>query len=456
MMAGRAAQVGLPTRIGFGVGDFGFLLVWQGTTLFLMYFYTDVLGIDPIVAGAIYLAAMIWDAITDPLIATLADRSNSRWGKYRPWIFFGAIPFGLSYALAFSGTPTQLIAPWLWALITHIILRSAYTVVSMPFSAMQARLTTDGDERAVLAGYRMVGAASGGLAVALLTPSLVAAFGMGDEGRGYFYAACFAGLLAAVGLTYSALTMKEPANAPKSTQTASFWGDLGQLYGLAMRNDQLLRVFGIITVGTICLGMFGKNLLYFFKYDAERMDLITIALLLPAAMLILATPFWVRFAKRTSKRIALRNGLLISAAGYLVFFLTPSTFIPGIMGSIAIIGIGGAALPVMFWSMLPDTVDYGEARVGIRAEARTFGLATFAQKAATGINALLLGLLLSAVGFEANAQQPAETLLGIKSIMALVPLAGAIAILWFLKGYVLDASTHGEIQQSLGRSGLEK
>ncbi|MEL7452335.1 MAG: MFS transporter [Pseudomonadota bacterium] len=158
-----SSPVPLTVRVGFGVGDFGFLLVWQGTALFLMYFYTDVLGIAPTVAGLIYLAAMVWDAVTDPVIASLADRTRTRLGKYRPWLLFGAAPFALAYPLAFSAPPDWLpVSVVVWALITHVALRTAYTIVSMPFNSLQARLTSDAQERAVLAGFRMVGAASGG------------------------------------------------------------------------------------------------------------------------------------------------------------------------------------------------------------------------------------------------------------------------------------------------------
>ncbi len=444
-------QVALPTRIGFGVGDFGFVMVWQGTTLFLMYFYTDVLAISPFIAGAIYLAAMIWDAITDPVIATMAERSQTRWGKYRPWIFAGAIPFGLSYMLAFSTSPADWLAPWVWALSTHIVLRTAYTVVSMPFNAMQARLTSDSDERTTLSGFRMIGAAIGGLFVVVLTPLLVAAIGDGNEARGYFWAACVAGTLATMGLFYCSITMREPTNAPASSISNSFLRDLAQGYGLIRKNGQLLRVFGVIVVGTVCLGMFSKNVLYHFKYDVDRPDLVTTALLLPALLLIVATPFWVWLSKGTSKSRTLQIGLGIALLGYLGFFLNPSDFIPTSLLAIGLIGLGTSALPVMFWSMLPDTIDYGQSITGERVEARTFGIATFAQKAAVGINALILGGLLSMIGFEANTIQSANTLIAMKAIMALVPAIGTLIIFWLLRGYCLDRATHKAIQISLGQ-----
>ncbi|MEL6113552.1 MAG: MFS transporter, partial [Pseudomonadota bacterium] len=215
-----SSPVPLTVRIGFGVGDFGFLLVWQGTALFLMYFYTDVLGIAPTIAGLIYLIAMVWDAVTDPVIASLADRTRTRMGKYRPWLLFGAAPFGLAYPLAFSAPPDWLpLSIIAWALLTHVALRTAYTVVSMPFNSLQARLTSDSQERSVLAGFRMVGAASGGLAVVFLTPMLVTQFGEAREAEAYFTAAAIAGVISFLALMYCFATMREPEMEDEPTET---------------------------------------------------------------------------------------------------------------------------------------------------------------------------------------------------------------------------------------------
>lgn len=449
-----SSPVPLSVRFGFGVGDFGFLLVWQGTALFLMYFYTDVLGIAPAVAGMIYLIAMVWDAITDPVIASLADRTQSRWGKYRPWLLFGALPFAVSYPLAFSAPPTVwpfgLIA---WALLTHILLRSAYTVVSMPFSSLQARLTPDAQERSVLAGFRMVGAASGGLAVVFFTPVLVGQFGPQREAEAYFTAAVLAGCITFFCLIFCFLTMREPDRGGAADTT--LFEDLKSIGPMFVRNPPLIRVFTVIIISSICIGMFGKNILYYFKYDLQRPELAVYALVLPAAMLIVAVPFWVWVAGKTSKKTSMSLGVTLAAIGYLGFFLNPTDSFPIILSMIALTGIGGAAIAVMYWAMLPDTVEFGEATTGIRAEAKTFGFASFAQKAAVGINAALLGLLLSIVGFEANVAQSEPTLLGMKAIMALIPALGALAILWILRGYTLDQQAHQTLVQRIRSSAAE-
>lgn len=447
-----SSGVPLAARFGFGVGDMSFNLVWQGTTLFLMYFYTDVLGIPPTVSGAIYLIAMIWDAVTDPIIAALADRTHTGMGKYRPWLLYGSVPFAISYPLAFSTPPAWLpIDIVAWSLITHIALRTSYTVVSMPFNSLQARLTGDAQERAVLAGYRMVGAAAGGLMVVFLTPILVGYYGVEREAEAYFTAACVVGAVTLFTLLYCFFSMREPNLSP-GPQAATLWHDLKSIGPLFLSNPPLIRVFAIIIIASICLGMFGKNMLYHFKYYLKAPDMAVYGLALPAVLLIFAVPFWVWVAGRTSKKTAMNAGVVIALAGYLAFFFNPVASVPLTLGAILLTAFGGSALAVMFWAMLPDTVEYGEAISGVRAEAKTFGFATFAQKAAVGINAVLLGGLLSVAGFEPNAEQSDATLLGMKAIMALVPAIGAGAILLILRGYTLDRARHAELVAQIARS----
>ena len=396
----QSKKISFVTQTGFSLGDFSFNLVWQGTALFLMYFYTDVIGIDPKVAGIIYLIAMVWDAITDPIIAALADRTRTKWGRYRPWLLFGALPFAASYPLAFSSFGSPSISPVAWALFTHILLRTTYTIVGTPFNSLQARLTDDAQERSVIAGFRMVGAALGSIAVIIFTPVLVAKFGEGREAEAYFMAACIAAAFAFFGIMFCFFTMKEPKETASDEILPSLWGDIKSIGPIFTKNPPLMRVFGIIVIGSICIGMFSKNVLYYFKYDVGRPDLIMWALFLPALLFILMVPVWVWLAGRKSKKFALTLGMVIGLVGYLAFYFNQSHSTEIIIGTILLFSVGTSSLPVMFWSMLPDTVEYGEAITGIRAEAKTFGFGTFAQKSAIGVNALLLGFLLSGVAMK--------------------------------------------------------
>lgn len=443
---GRSNSITMLTRTGFSFGDFSFNLIWQGTALFLMYYYTDVVGIAPAVAGTIYLIAMIWDAITDPIIAALADRTRTKWGRYRPWLLFGALPFAVSYPLAFSSFEALPVSPVIWALFTHILLRTTYTIVGTPFNSLQARLTDDAQERSVIAGFRMVGAALGSIAVIILTPVLVSKFGDAREAEAYFMAACLSAGFAFIGIMFCFFTMREPKEPTVKENLPSLWDDIKSIGPIFIKNPPLIRVFGVIVIGSICLSMFSKNILYYFKYDVGRPELIMWALFLPVLLFMLMVPIWVWVAGRKSKKTALTIGMTIALFGYLAFFFNPSHSTEMIMATILLISLGTSSLPVMFWSMLPDTVEYGEAISGIRAEAKTFGFGTFAQKSAIGINALILGFLLSSIGFEANEALSESTLLAMKAVMALVPALGTVLIIGILYGYDLDQKRHAELK----------
>lgn len=446
-----APRLSLGAKIGFGLGDFGFNLVWAGTGLFLMYVYTDVFGVAPTVAGAVYALALVWDAVTDPVMGVIADRTRTRWGRYRPWIALGALPLALSTVLAYWNPGFTGLALVIWIAFTHCLLRTAYTVASVPFSSLQARLTGDANERAQLAGFRMIGAAMGGLTMALGTPLIVKGLGQGDEARGYVLAAMAAATLAVVIFTYVVAALREPPETDAAATAAPepLTRDLGGFFAQIVANGPLMRLFAVIVAVSIAGTMFSKNVLYYFKYVLEAPDMATFALILPPIAMIVAVPFWVMLASKTSKRTAWLVGSAIAGVGFLAFFQNQSKDVGVTLAIIGVIAAGTSSFGVMFWSMLPDTVEWGEAHHGVRHEAKVFGLASFAMKAALGVNAFLLGLLLDAVGYVANVEQTPQTLSGIVAMMSLIPLAGVIFSILVLWGYPIDARRHGELRAQI-------
>lgn len=440
------------TKLGFAAGDFGFNLLWTGTSLFLLCFYTDVLGLSPTAAGLVYFVAMAWDAISDPIMGVIADRTRSRWGRYGPYILFGSVPLALSLPLAYSNPGFAGTALFAWTLFTHCILRTAYTVASIPYTSLRSRLTEDSDARVILAGWRMIGAALGGLTVAFATPALVKALGAGDEGQGYFLASAVLGA-ASIGIfvfCYSAL--REPPEQPGAQETSSILRDAGAFVMLFRSNGPLVQIFLVIVVISIAITMFSKNVLYYLKYDLVRPEIAPGVLVMPAIAMLLFVPVWVSVAKATSKRTAWMMGGSIALAGYLAFYLNTSHDLSVILVLIGLIALGGSAFAVLFWSMLPDTVEYGEAESGVRHEAKTFGFASFAQKSALGVNALLVGILLDATYYVANQPQSPETLPGIKSIMSLVPAAGVLVTMIILWRYPIDARFLRELRRRIAAS----
>ena len=436
------------TRLGFAIGDFGFNIVWQGTGLFLMYVYTDVFGISPTVAGAIYMAALVWDAVFDPIVGVIADRTHTRWGKYRPWIAIGAIPMAISYALAFWNPGFNGVALIAWVAFTHCFLRTAFALANIPFSSLQARLSSDSKERTALAGMRMIGAGIGGLSVALLTPALVHRLGS-DEGQGYLLAGTFSGVLTLAAMLYVILVMREPQEN-RVVKEEAIWGDVGAFFSQLIRNIPLAQIFAVLIVVSMAMTMFSKNILYYFKYVLKAPPgSESIALVMTPVALIFFAPVWVLLANRLSKRNTWMIAAALAATGYLSLYLIPTREVGITYACVAFVALGVSGFGVLAWSMLPDTVEWGEAKLGVRHEAKVFGFSAFAQKSALGINALLLGVMLDAIGYVPNQPQTAEALHGITALMTLVPLAGVIISVLILRKYPIDAKRHAELQAEI-------
>ena len=448
---GESGHLSFASKAGYGLGDLGFLLVWHGSALFLLYFYTDVLGLPPGLAGAIYLISMIWDAVSDPIVAAWAEHRAARTGRYAPIIAMAALPVGLAYGLMFIAPPLSGLALAAWALATHLVFRTAYTIASMPYNTLPVRLTTDGNARSALSGFRVSGAATGAVITAVLTPVIVQANQTAGrtEAFGYMIAAILVGLLASALLFACSRVVREPEMPPQDAERPDYLSALFGLFRAARGNTPLLRLLAIMVGGTIAQGLFLQNMLYFLTHVIGRADLITPVLAASAFAVILAAPVWVILAARTSKRVSLISGLAVAVTGYAAMALAPpgGAMVP--MIAVAIAGMGGAAIPVMLWSMVPDAIEHGELTTGLRVEARTFGLATFAQKSAVGITAVIIGFILASAGYSGDAAPPQSALTAIRIMVSLAPallMASLIAIIWT---YPISQLRHQEILAAL-------
>jgi glycoside/pentoside/hexuronide:cation symporter, GPH family len=434
-------------KAGYGLGDMGFLLVWHGSALFLLFFYTDILGLSPGMAGAIYLIAMIWDAVSDPLVAAWAENRAARTGRYTPIIAWAALPVGLTYACMFFVPVSE---GWMlagWALLTHLSFRTAYTIASMPYNTLPVRLTTDGRERSALSGFRVAGAATGAVITAILTPLIVQASQATDPTMetGYQLAAVIVGLLAAVLLFGCSKIVREPAAPTYDPGRTRYVTALKSLFRAATGNPPLLKLLALIILGTIGHGFFTHTILYFLNHVLIRADAITPVLAMSAFATILAAPVWVILAGRTSKKTSLVIGLITAAAGYLMMGFAPANGLIWPLVAVSIAGSGGAAIPVMLWSMVPDSIEYGEMKTGRRVEARTFGLMTFAQKTSVGLTALLVGGLLALVGYSGDVAPTQAASAMMRAMVSAMPAAIMVGAALLMRGYPIDKDMHVEI-----------
>lgn len=445
---------GLPVGLaaGYASGDMGLNVFWQGISLFLFFFYTDVMGLSPAAAGITIFIASIWDAVTDPVMGGIADRTRTPIGRYRPYLLFGAPLLAASFCLVFN-VPGGLSAGMLfaYALVTHLVMRTVYTLVSIPYSSLSARITNDSRRRASLAGWRMQAAALGGITTAFATPLIVQKMSMlsgGDPQAGWFLSGALLGGAGMIIILFCGFVVREPADDGAAQGAPAWAGILSDLRLAAVilgRNGPLVRVFIAIIMASLCLAMMGKMLVYWFKYAVGDESASAPALAISPLVLLFFAPVWAWIANRISKRKAFLTGCTIAACGYAAFFLLPMTS-PGLVwATLGLTATGGSAFAVMYWAMLPDTVEYDEALAGTRHEAVIFGFAAFAQKAALGLNALLLGFLFDLIGFVPNVDQSGATLAGMKMVMTLIPIFGIVVTMAALWRYPIDAAFHQDL-----------
>jgi GPH family glycoside/pentoside/hexuronide:cation symporter len=429
---------------GYAVGDFGFNLFFTFSNLFLLYYYTDVLGIGAAVAGGIIMIALVIEGALDPLMGVLANRTKSRHGRYRPWLLYGAGPLALSFIAMFLPlglTGTALIA---YTLVAHLVFRLVYTVVGIPFAALSAQMTQDSLERSKLAGARMIFALLCGLTLAAATLPLITALGGGT--RGFFIASCIYASAAFLILMISfASTREDPdASAAPHPTLAGAW-----------RSLKGNRPFQLVMWAMVCASIgstaSSKTIVYYMKYVVGSESAVTTALTLGIGVALLTLPVWMWITGRIGKRAVWMAGAAITTTqGTAFYLLAPTETGPLLWGVIAYGGLATSAIVLTFWSTVPDTVEYGEWRTGVRAEGAIYGVVTLAQKVALGVGVGLLGILLDLIGYVPNAPQSAETQHGMRVLVALAPaaLAATGGILMYF--YPLDLRLHARLTKALG------
>jgi GPH family glycoside/pentoside/hexuronide:cation symporter len=435
-------------RAAYGIGDYAICLYWSGVGLYLLYFYTDVVGISPLYAGWIYAIGITWDAITDPFMGFIAERTRSKWGSYRPFIIFGSVPLALSFFLLFWVPPFEGTFLFLFLLLVNIFHRSCFTIVSVPYSSLTARITDDSDERTKLTTVRMLAASFGTFSISAAGFPIVLFFGSGNESTGFLFLGLISGSIAILILAITVYFVKERTFDPVNQINANF-----KLIAKSVsQNYPFWIVFSsILILGSTAL-IFNNNLIYFVKYSLDLHAYQGLILGTSGGFTLLAIPFWALLALRLGKRNSWLIAMVWLLIGFLAFYFYPTQSLSELLIILAFLGFGNGATGVLFWSMLPDTIEYGEWKTGIRTESSLYGFMTFAQKGAIGISALLLGIILTNIGFIPNETQSQETLDSLKMVMSWVPISGVILSLVMVIFYPINKSFHAKLLKDIAEN----
>lgn len=430
-----------PRLLLFAFGDFAFNLYWQSIMLFLLFYYTDALGLPMALAATIFMVASIWDGVANFVAGIVIDRREQRSG-YGAWLVIGSVPLGLSFTLTYAA-PSFATSGLGIALILggHLLFRTAYATVNVVYLAMTARISTDSRDRAFVAGLRMLFGTAAAVAVALGTAPvggwLIGADVAADAylGAALLFALVGTAVLMLVGGTYRE-TPVAPFEKPASVGAAL--ASLAANRAFVTLNLAMMAMIVAVTV-------LNKSVLYYFKYFLGDESGGQLALASMGVVSAVAVPAWMLLARP----VGLRGVWFLAAGGCiaaLTLFVAMDIRSAGAM-QIFLIATQAAivGLSFVFWAMLPNTIEYGEQATGLRVEGVVFGLAALLQRIAIGAATAILGFGFGAAGYVANAEQSAETLAGMRWTIALAPLGFLILSCAFMAMNPLGRGAHARI-----------
>jgi GPH family glycoside/pentoside/hexuronide:cation symporter len=439
----------LRASLGYAVGDLGINLYFISTLTYLLYFYTDVLGISAAAAAGVFLVARLVDAVTDPLMGAIAERTRTRWGRLRPYLLFGAIPLGVITVATFTVPDLDESGKVIWAYVTYTLFGVLYTVVTIPYSALTASLTDDYQERTKLSTFRMAFAFTGAVIVSVGVAELVQGFASPAEGYTGVMTifACVATLLLLVTFFSTREVIQPPVDEKLS---------LNDSFRAVFYNPPLMIVIALFTLGMLSFTVRQTVTVYYFSYNVGRPDLISAFFGATLATMFVGLVFVPKLAERFSKAGAIQIGALFTVLASIGFYFTPVDAPMWVIFWGCLVALGGAPIAVLGWAMIPDTVDYAQWRFGKRADGAVYSMSSFFQKLAKAVGGAGVATALAAVGYVANQPQSVQTLEMILMLMTIVPIVLMAAMIWLARLYKLDGETHAQMRAELaGRYGSE-
>lgn len=407
---------------GYGIGDFGLNIYWHSLSLILVFWYAEIVGLDPKLAGWIYALGLLWDAISDPLVASYAAANRSRYGVYRPFILFGSFGLGASFCLLFWAPPLEGWAQFASLLAAAIIFRTTYTIVAVPYSALTSRLTFDSVERAELSGVRMFFAFCGMLCVTTFFFPVARWLGGAAPANadGVLLTAALGGFIATIALCACFLFTRE--RPPLGGEDVSTGWSARTLYNAIARNDALRLLLVLLFVNSAASASLSIPMAFYVEANASAFANKEIVLSAFALATLAGTPLWTMVARGLGKKKCWYIATALTSFAGLWLFVSGPLLVGGVPVQIILFGLANSAFAIIIWALIPDTVEYGQHAYGRRDEGAVFGASLFVQKASGALTGLGVGYLLSGIGYDPErAVQSGETATSLGQFLAVVP-----------------------------------
>ncbi len=444
-------KIRLSEKLGYGAGDLPSGLYLNFFGAYILYFFVDLGGVAPAAMALMLLLSRVFDAVTDPLMGAISDRTRTRWGRYRPYLLFGAVPFGITGFAIFAAPPMSVGWLLIWAYVTYGLAMLAFTAVNVPYSGLLGVISPSAKERANVTAFRMFFSGLAGIVVGVLATTLVRELGGDDEARGIMLTMGVFSVVAVVVYFTTFATTKE--RIPAAPSNTSIRTDLGVL----VRTGAWIAVAVSAVFGVLSIASRASTARFFFKYVAgddgtpvflflDRFGLFLTALALGQITgVILAFMLQQRFEKAH----LLIAGGVTKVIGITIFAIVPLDAVWPQTFSQYLVGIGFGFLMLLAFSMFTDIAEFIDWKSGQQMTALTVSASIFAVKIGMGFGGAMPGIVLSLTGFVAQEEQSASALAGINFAFAMLPALVLIPAGLAMLFYRLDHKTITQVENDL-------
>jgi GPH family glycoside/pentoside/hexuronide:cation symporter len=447
----EAGRLGFTEKLGYGLGDAASNFFFQFFNIFLLYYYTDVFGLGAAAAGTMFLVTKIMVAVTDPVMGLIADRTRSRWGSFRPYLLWAAVPYALCGYAMFAGPDLSGPGRLVYAYVTYAAMLLAYTAINVPYSALMGVISPSSAERTEVSTWRFMCAFVAAWLIGTFVTPLKNILGAGDEIQGFRLTMAIFAVASVALFWFTFATTRERVTVERVDQ------DVRRDLRALVSNGPWVLLFAAAVLTLMNGAIRSGSLLFYFKYyvgdDGTRIWLIFDRTAVFMSLGLLAMLLGMSLTKPLTERFEKRNLLmvltLLNAVAMATFYVIPSD---SYWLMVAVNCLGTAFMgptPALVWAMYADCADYGEWTTGRRTTALVFSTLQFGQKLGLAVGAGLVGLVLGWVGFVANEAQTAATLDGIRATFSLLPAALALLSVAVIIPYRIDRRMIARMEQEL-------
>lgn len=458
-------KIKLKEKIAYGFGDAASSMFWKIFSMYLLFFYTDVFGLTAAAVGTMFLVTKVWDSLFDPLVGIYSDRVETRWGKFRPFLLWVAVPFAVIGVFTFYTPNFSYNGRLIYAYITYSLMMMVYSLINVPYASLLGVISADGKVRTTLASYRMVFAFCGSLFALWLIEPLVKYFGDGTltSPQGWFYTIMVFGVITTL-LFWGCFAGTRERVKPIREEQSPLKEDLKDL--LSNKPWWILLGAGVATLlfNTIRDG----GAIYYFKYFLSKADhetfaifgmgtgmsYLTIYLVLGQAANIIGVVLATPLANKVGKKNTFFGAMLLAAILSLAFYFLTKNEMTLILIFQFVIGICAGCIFPLLWSMYADTADYSEWKQGRRATGLIFSASSMSQKLGWAFGGAATGWLLAYFGFKANIPQSESAQWGIRLMLSVLPAIGAGISMLFISIYPLSEEKLKNISKELNERRL--